>query len=593
MNNDFETPESTLVDLVAGSHEGSLLANLIRLFYEIINSSPSSSHMLGDEFSSLAEIRQEMVFLFIVCHITSAPCTSDNFRIFFESGHEESLIKILTNDLLIINSFPTSSSLYFVNSGLDVNFNDNKSSFEINDLHMYAQKPDGLCIAYLVSTNDLKEKIKDFKFSKWLQLLIDREPLLSIVVIFGSFGSSPGELPDGWDYSALQLSGLMISVMQKRNWKTLLDNHKHSRKLPAYLQSIYSSPKRLSVTPISDFKGMKFIKTFSPEIINRQNIIYWAIHQNGQVRKSMAPASLLKFSGGGLLLLENVNLSRIGTFWRDSQFVREFMSLYDEGAIENNTVTVNAKVTQEIDNCVLLPTGNAHHSHLMVETISQLHYLKELERTPYVFIASDQLTESQREYFEYLLPSDKKIIYKKSEETFRIKKSYSFYMDNHVGYNRQSSSFLKNIGFTYLKERKFSEKIYLTRRDSRLYRNLVNEFEIENIFKDYEFDVITLSELSFEDKLNAFRHARYIAGPMGAGFQYAAFSSATCILLANSTYDNPFVQEIISLNSLESHYIYGNALSHHDRWDGTHGSFYIKPALINVVLHHIFNQVST
>jgi hypothetical protein len=76
-----------------------------------------------------------------------------------------------------------------------------------------------------------------------------------------------------------------------------------------------------------------------------------------------------------------------------------------------------------------------------------------------------------------------------------------------------------------------SRRIYISRKTGK-YRKLLNEEEIEHLFKKYGFVVVRPELLSFQEQLDIFSSAEIIAGPTGSAFTNMIFSpSSTKIIL--------------------------------------------------------------
>lgn len=73
-------------------------------------------------------------------------------------------------------------------------------------------------------------------------------------------------------------------------------------------------------------------------------------------------------------------------------------------------------------------------------------------------------------------------------------------------------------------------RIYIHRKEG-VYRKLMNEMEIEEIFKKYGFQSLDPAKISFREQINLFSSARIIAGPSGAGLVNMIFASDAANLL--------------------------------------------------------------
>lgn len=79
--------------------------------------------------------------------------------------------------------------------------------------------------------------------------------------------------------------------------------------------------------------------------------------------------------------------------------------------------------------------------------------------------------------------------------------------------------------------------IYISRNDSvasnpanqgRKIRNILNEEEIKPLLINLGFEIICLSELSFEGKIRLFQEATMIVSPHGSGLVFSLFANTNC-----------------------------------------------------------------
>lgn len=74
------------------------------------------------------------------------------------------------------------------------------------------------------------------------------------------------------------------------------------------------------------------------------------------------------------------------------------------------------------------------------------------------------------------------------------------------------------------------KKIYVTRKTAH-YRVLLNETEIENLFRRHGFQIVAPEKITFHEQLELFAGAEIIAGPHGAGMTNIIFAPQTVKLL--------------------------------------------------------------
>jgi hypothetical protein len=239
----------------------------------------------------------------------------------------------------------------------------------------------------------------------------------------------------------------------------------------------------------------------------------------------------------------------------------------------------NGRQRQLAGEYFLMPTYNQHHSHMMVETIGQLPIV--LSQFPDInFLAFDSLTESERNYFDIFPSLRDRIIYVPQDETINVERLITSNFD--FRYEASSLEFFDRLTLPIEKSLKddFS-RIYLSRSDSRVYRNMINEKEIESIFISFGFRIVVTSELSATEKFNTFRNAKYIAGPLGAAFHYLLFSRGAIVIpIYPDSYSAPEIESIWIKPTFHVSRIHAQSLFLHDELGGAHSSFFVNPDFV-------------
>jgi capsular polysaccharide biosynthesis protein len=79
-----------------------------------------------------------------------------------------------------------------------------------------------------------------------------------------------------------------------------------------------------------------------------------------------------------------------------------------------------------------------------------------------------------------------------------------------------------------------SKKLYISRKNCFGTRILLNQNNVEQIFKEHGYEIVYPELIPFQEQLKLFSEAEYIAGPSGAGFTNILFANKTakiiCIL---------------------------------------------------------------
>ena len=91
-----------------------------------------------------------------------------------------------------------------------------------------------------------------------------------------------------------------------------------------------------------------------------------------------------------------------------------------------------------------------------------------------------------------------------------------------------------------------ARKIYLSRRSSKLkMRKMLNQQEVEAMFIQHGYEMVDMTELSFEQQIVLFESASHIAGVSGASFSNLIFANKGChvILLTQSGVNSQVIYE--------------------------------------------------
>ena len=98
----------------------------------------------------------------------------------------------------------------------------------------------------------------------------------------------------------------------------------------------------------------------------------------------------------------------------------------------------------------------------------------------------------------------------------------------------------------------FGERIYISRENARR-RRVANEAELWPQLSARGFVKLKLEELTWREQINAFRHARIVVAPHGAGLANLVFcqAGATVAELFNRSYVNPCFWQVAALRNLD------------------------------------------
>ncbi len=214
-----------------------------------------------------------------------------------------------------------------------------------------------------------------------------------------------------------------------------------------------------------------------------------------------------------------------------------------EGSDHAEVMAIVPKNIINIDECILLTArGASNYFHWLIEVIPKLHLLDKHEKYKSIpLIVEANMPEQHYELLKMLAGNTRKIIFADIDTHYVVKHAVipsrlsRLVFDYQPGYRIEYDDFRFNpIAIKYLREKLIkgtpsskSRRLYLTRKGSKL-RSLVNEQEIENLFKQYGFEVVYPAKLNIDAQLKLFSSAEIIAGPSGAAFSNIIFAPKNC-----------------------------------------------------------------
>jgi capsular polysaccharide biosynthesis protein len=122
-------------------------------------------------------------------------------------------------------------------------------------------------------------------------------------------------------------------------------------------------------------------------------------------------------------------------------------------------------------------------------------------------------------------------------------------------------NFLRSLYKKYLKQRNPEKRIYLSRKKVGT-RNIVNEAELINALKIYQFEVVECEERSVADQAQLFSEASIIISSHGSALTNLVFCNpgAVVIDIFNESHINPCFWFISQINKLNYHYLCGRPI---------------------------------
>jgi hypothetical protein len=219
--------------------------------------------------------------------------------------------------------------------------------------------------------------------------------------------------------------------------------------------------------------------------------------------------------------------------------------------VDKNVTLVYYEKSNEVieEGIMLLSNTSFNYFHFNMELLSKLCFINEIEEYNKVPILVDERClniKSFKDELEMLNIHGRKIVSLKAGYCYDIKKliyisdllsgpidlkkntllRYEDYIMNNLAVNLLHDNLSLNSNI--------SRKLFISRKNCWGTRLLLNQDKIEQIFKEYGYEIIYPEVMSFKDQLKIFSEAEFIAGASGAGFTNILFANKNakiiCIL---------------------------------------------------------------
>lgn len=508
-----------------------------------------------------------LAIVLLCCHYISSLASSHGFTVKI-AGHSN-----LNFNNKFFSSCPTSSLLLWDNGHAVRQMRFSKTGFEEIDLavfHNHKIFSDGILIA------DSTYCFESF---------FDSPTSIAGIQTFDSGVSSDDHdlidlIPDGWEaiYRNINSLNTVIYLRKDSNAFHLPSTGRYVDQASDITPRAQFQRKTIGRIEISMWKATRFYSSGNAAIGKVNNSFEFSYFDAG-VRSGPTTSSFVA-RPSILAVTDAAYVSGTSIVWKESSFIAELSSCHDPQPVEG-FYEVSGDPTALYKSAFVLATANPHHSHWLLESVQHLHWLDKINDPNVCLIVSSLTTPSQREYLQVFLQNRFEIIYKHPHETIFADRVYSipnaglYWTQDGINYLRGLSAVLSRATLN-----KNIDRIYISRSDSKVYRNLINENEIEAIFRKSGFTIYRASELSVIDKICVFANARILAGPIGAGLHYACFSANDLVVgFITPPHYRPI--ELLSLNGyntkITSVLINATSLFQIDNWGGSHSSFYIDP----------------
>lgn len=545
----------------------------------------------------------EIKLLWILAHYFSAQACSHGLKITYITNKNLDT-RIIQEMNVNITSFPSNIKIQFhslldENSIVEIDSASSKSDFESKDLFLFSHQnhTEKMSSCLLIDYSDISQAYTDFVGG-----FISNQRAISNALLLCKSEQELNVNGDGkvWEMKRMNLddSGIDIVLLSNKNWINCLNSItdiKFSESNAYFKAENKENVLAIPLISINNFKKAKLIDSFPAEKLAGISKTTYYLDENGNPAMENGRYSSSETQARYFFEANDVCVSNFATIWSQEGAIDEYLRVmvhdFNSDRVINQKVLVTEPSRYLEGAYFLSSTGNTHHSHIFYETLRKLDFIQD-NKIESKILAPSILTKSQRDYFQHFGFPDSKCVYRDVNETVKVEKLY-FSIEVPFRCDRKSFNFLRNIGLNcYNNSNDFSDRIYFSRRDSRIYRNLVNEDEIEDIFKQFGFQVILASELSALDKIKIMSKAKYVAGPLGAALTYIPFAqNITQIILTSDLYFPPSFLEAANVQMSNVVYIKGIGLkSYSDPWKFEHSSFFVPKKVVAAALKDLFSE---
>gem|GEM_PF-3729415 len=158
--------------------------------------------------------------------------------------------------------------------------------------------------------------------------------------------------------------------------------------------------------------------------------------------------------------------------------------------------------------------------HMMSDILPRLYFIKDILPSSIKYIVPKKSPEAFLEAISAIGIEKSQLIFIHEYEDVQVSKLYWSPPLTYSGFSEPLTSIKlsKNLLKSVYKDQKISlkKRTYITRRDSSK-RRVSNEKDLINLLLRYDFQVVELSNMTFQDQVKVFNNSLLIIAPHGAG----------------------------------------------------------------------------
>lgn len=315
---------------------------------------------------------------------------------------------------------------------------------------------------------------------------------------------------------------------------------------------IYKQLINISCKDYCNFNNYKYetIQKNMPQNIQLPNYNTEFDRSNFQIEEypEVYLAELLNMSvlGGTSIVFDNNNKCVYDLPLRDDSDRYDLRTTGVEYVDRNVSCISYEEAPEFIEEAVcLVGMASFNYFHFNLECLAKLCLINDMEKYKNTPILIDEVVLSFPQFceeLEMLNKDQRKIYYLKRNFSYRVGKVIYISELMHlvfnikIGYRLQYKDIiLSDLAVNLLHdnlaiENTIGRRLYISRKNAYLTR-VVNGQQLENVFKEFGYEIICPETMSFKEQLKIFSEAEFIAGPSGAGLTNLLFANKNSAMI--------------------------------------------------------------
>ena len=377
--------------------------------------------------------------------------------------------------------------------------------------------------------------------------------------------------------------------------KVLDFNKKVDDKFPIFINEIKNYFKEKKNFEIIDVKSKRLLQK-SIIFTKKLNINYFNIYNEYSFQKNKITLNKKKIFLSHkdiikVFKLKNVFLSFHGTISKARYMFDElrYFSLRDgfyNGYNKNQKTVLIPKITKTIkSDCIVFPSTASSIGHYFFESISTIALYSNYKNLK--IIVYENIPNYILDILKYFGISRNNIIRKPAFETWKLKKLLVPIFNNNKLLPLMADFLNRDIKKRKIISNKKKDKIYITRRDSRSSRILINEEEIIKYLEKKNYRICNFSKLNIVQKIKLLSKAKTIVSPVGAGLFnlfFANISNSNLYIIAGKIYMPRVFLDLSFYKKININIMLAKTIpSYSQWWKYNHSSIFLNKKILDIL----------